>query len=187
VFGDAWLSFGARRSAHRNHNAAMFPLAQLLAKSATVFWLVHGTFNVHHVSSVRVRVKLVECRSDDVEKYKQNDLLKQVLEQMAGEFPTLSRVLVHERDLYMALYARMVLRNMTFRKYDQFQRTRQADGRQEGLVCLNVNISAGTSTFRILLQLYTDAHMFTRSQMGVRVGLRMISSNVNHTQQYVSK
>ena len=65
-----------------------------------------------------------------MEKYKQNDLLQQVLAEMAGEYPTLTRVLVHERDLYMAMYARMVLRNMTLRKFDQFRRLRQqqADG-----------------------------------------------------------
>jgi len=39
---------------------------------------------------------------EDVEKCKQKDLLESMLEEMAGEFPALSRVFVQERDLYLA-------------------------------------------------------------------------------------
>ncbi|KAK3101705.1 hypothetical protein FSP39_005707, partial [Pinctada imbricata] len=39
---------------------------------------------------------------EDVEKCKQKDLLEQMLEEMTGEFPALSRVFVNERDIYLA-------------------------------------------------------------------------------------
>jgi pheromone shutdown protein TraB len=37
-----------------------------------------------------------------VEKCKQKDLLEEMLAEMTGEFPALSYVFVHERDLYLA-------------------------------------------------------------------------------------
>lgn len=39
---------------------------------------------------------------EDVEKCKQKDLLEQMLKEMTGEFPALSRVFVEERDIYLA-------------------------------------------------------------------------------------
>jgi len=39
---------------------------------------------------------------EDVEKCKERDLLENLLKEMAGEFPALSRVFVDERDLYLA-------------------------------------------------------------------------------------
>lgn len=38
---------------------------------------------------------------EDVEKCKQRDLLEQLLKEMTGEFPALSRVFVDERDIYL--------------------------------------------------------------------------------------
>lgn len=40
--------------------------------------------------------------SDDVEKFKEKDLLEQVLEEMSDQYPELCRVFVKERDLYLA-------------------------------------------------------------------------------------
>nr|CAG4634970.1 EOG090X0AQH [Alona affinis] len=40
--------------------------------------------------------------AEDVERCKQKDLLEEMLEEMTGEFPTLSRVFVDERDLCLA-------------------------------------------------------------------------------------
>lgn len=37
-----------------------------------------------------------------MEKCKQKKMLEEMLEEMAGEFPALRRVFVHERDLYLA-------------------------------------------------------------------------------------
>ncbi|KAJ8046873.1 TraB domain-containing protein [Holothuria leucospilota] len=45
----------------------------------------------------------VQCqRADDVERYKQKDLLEEMLGEMTGEFPGLSDVFVTERDLFLA-------------------------------------------------------------------------------------
>ena len=41
------------------------------------------------------------CR-EEVEKCKDRDLLENMLAEMAGEFPALSRVFVAERDLFLA-------------------------------------------------------------------------------------
>ncbi|KAG7299725.1 hypothetical protein JYU34_016724 [Plutella xylostella] len=40
--------------------------------------------------------------AEEVEKCKQKKMLEEMLEEMAGEFPALRRVFVHERDLYLA-------------------------------------------------------------------------------------
>lgn len=42
------------------------------------------------------------CSKEDVEKCKQRDLLEQLLKEMTGEFPALSRVFVDERDVFLA-------------------------------------------------------------------------------------
>ncbi|XP_071082471.1 traB domain-containing protein-like isoform X2 [Haliotis cracherodii] len=47
---------------------------------------------------------------EDVEKCKQRDLLEQMLREMTGEFPALSRVFVEERDLYLAHSLKMAAR-----------------------------------------------------------------------------
>lgn len=39
---------------------------------------------------------------EDVEKCKQKDLLKEMLKEMTGEFPALSRVFVQERDTFLS-------------------------------------------------------------------------------------
>ncbi|ESO02300.1 hypothetical protein HELRODRAFT_66410, partial [Helobdella robusta] len=56
------------------------------------------------------RLKLAWClitssgsiSPEDVEKCKQKDMLEEVLQEMTGEFPALSRVFVQERDIYLA-------------------------------------------------------------------------------------
>jgi pheromone shutdown protein TraB len=40
---------------------------------------------------------------EEVEKCKQKDLLEDMLEEMTGEFPALSKVFVHERDLFLGM------------------------------------------------------------------------------------
>lgn len=44
----------------------------------------------------------VSITKDEVEKYKQKDILEAMLEEMAGEFPSFTRVLVEERDIFLA-------------------------------------------------------------------------------------
>ena len=44
---------------------------------------------------------------EDVEKCKQKDLLEEMLMQMTGEYPALSRVFVDERDLFLAYKLRI--------------------------------------------------------------------------------
>lgn len=46
----------------------------------------------------------VSCfqRKEDVEKCKQKDLLEEMLKEMTGEFPGLSKVFVEERDTFLA-------------------------------------------------------------------------------------
>ena len=39
---------------------------------------------------------------EDVEKCKQKDLLEEMLKEMTGEFPALSKVFVQERDTFLA-------------------------------------------------------------------------------------
>jgi len=43
-----------------------------------------------------------EITKEDVEKYKQKDMIAEMLAEMTGDFPELSRVFVQERDQYMA-------------------------------------------------------------------------------------
>ena len=40
--------------------------------------------------------------AEDVEKCKQRDMLEELLMEMTGEFPSLSKVFVQERDIYLA-------------------------------------------------------------------------------------
>uniref|UniRef100_A0A914UXI3 TraB domain-containing protein n=1 Tax=Plectus sambesii TaxID=2011161 RepID=A0A914UXI3_9BILA len=53
---------------------------------------------------------------EDVERCKQSDLLEELLREMAGEFPDLTRIFVDERDQYMANGLRTLLRNTTVAK-----------------------------------------------------------------------
>lgn len=46
---------------------------------------------------------------EEVEKCKQKDLLEDMLEEMTGEFPALSKVFVHERDLFLGMQSRYYL------------------------------------------------------------------------------
>ena len=39
---------------------------------------------------------------DDVEKFKQKDMLAEILKEMTGDYPALTKVFVTERDMYMA-------------------------------------------------------------------------------------
>jgi len=45
---------------------------------------------------------LSRYRKEDVEKCKQKDLLEEMLKEMTGEFPGLSKVFVDERDTFLA-------------------------------------------------------------------------------------
>ena len=58
----------------------------------------------------------VSITKEDVEKYKQKDMLQATIEEMAGEYPNFSRVLVEERDVFLAHSLRMAVdmpRNLT--------------------------------------------------------------------------
>lgn len=50
---------------------------------------------------------LIYCSPEDVEKCKQKDLLAEMLAEMTGDFPTLYRVFVSERDQYLARSLRL--------------------------------------------------------------------------------
>jgi len=51
----------------------------------------------------------VKVTKDDVEKYKQKDILEAMLEEMAGEYPNFTRVLVEERDTFLAHSLRLAV------------------------------------------------------------------------------
>lgn len=50
--------------------------------------------------SIEIKVCFHDSK-EDVEKCKDKDLLQQLLEQFAGEYPQVTEVLVNERDLYL--------------------------------------------------------------------------------------
>lgn len=63
----------------------------------------------HHDSQILCRLKFRNLNklndfnsAEEVERCKQKDLLEEMLEEMTGEFPSLSRVFVQERDLCLA-------------------------------------------------------------------------------------
>ncbi|XP_022095909.1 traB domain-containing protein-like [Acanthaster planci] len=51
---------------------------------------------------------------EDVERFKQKDLLMELLEEMMGEFPTLSQVFVAERDMYLANSLRLCAESLRY-------------------------------------------------------------------------
>ncbi|KAL3982912.1 TraB family protein [Acanthocheilonema viteae] len=53
---------------------------------------------------------------EEVEKCKKSDMLEELLKQMAGEFPLLSKIFVEERDLYMTNALHTLLKKSTFDK-----------------------------------------------------------------------
>lgn len=53
---------------------------------------------------------VVCCSKEDVEKYKQKDLLEQTMSEMIGEFPALHRTIVAERDIYLTHTLRQAAR-----------------------------------------------------------------------------
>ncbi|XP_038061330.1 traB domain-containing protein-like [Patiria miniata] len=56
---------------------------------------------------------------EDVERFKQKDLLMELLEEMMGEFPTLSQVFVSERDMYLANSLRMCAASLRYPIQDE--------------------------------------------------------------------
>jgi len=47
-------------------------------------------------------MSIVMFSKEEVERCKQKDLLEEMLHEMTGEFPALSRVFVTERDIFLA-------------------------------------------------------------------------------------
>ena len=45
---------------------------------------------------------IINFSKEDVERFKQKDLLEQMLGEMTGEYPALSEVIIKERDTYLA-------------------------------------------------------------------------------------
>lgn len=64
-------------------------------------------------------------RQEDVERCKNKDLLEEILKEMAGEFPQLSKIFVDERDQYMAHILHILLQRTTAEKLNA---CRQANG-----------------------------------------------------------
>ncbi|KAJ1358682.1 hypothetical protein KIN20_017168 [Parelaphostrongylus tenuis] len=60
---------------------------------------------------------------EEVEKCKQRDLLEQLLAEMAGDFPKLSKIFVDERDAYMTHALHSLLRENTREKRISWERT----------------------------------------------------------------
>ncbi|XP_076448471.1 traB domain-containing protein-like isoform X2 [Babylonia areolata] len=62
-------------------------------------------------AAVLGQLKLKRSRKEDVEKCKQRDLLEQLLKEMTGEFPALSKVFVEERDIYLTHSLKLAARS----------------------------------------------------------------------------
>lgn len=60
---------------------------------------------------------------EEVEKCKQRDLLEQLLAEMAGDFPKLTKIFVDERDAYMTHALHSLLQKNTFEKRLSWERT----------------------------------------------------------------
>ncbi|CAJ0928738.1 unnamed protein product, partial [Mesorhabditis belari] len=63
---------------------------------------------------------------EDVEKCKQKDLLEQLLAEMAGDFPNLSKIFVDERDAYMTHALHTLLQRQTMAKRKAWSYTKCA-------------------------------------------------------------
>lgn len=68
-------------------------------------------FFFHLLLSLRMDIK-----QEDVERCKNKDILEELLEEMAGEYPQVSRILVDERDQYMAQVLHQLLQRGTMEK-----------------------------------------------------------------------
>lgn len=53
-------------------------------------------------NGVHQKLALRFLSQEDIEKCKDTDILEQLLSEMAGTFPSLTRVFVDERDVYLA-------------------------------------------------------------------------------------
>uniref|UniRef100_A0A914I758 TraB domain-containing protein n=1 Tax=Globodera rostochiensis TaxID=31243 RepID=A0A914I758_GLORO len=58
----------------------------------------------------------MDIKQEDVERCKDMDMLEELLKQMAGEFPQISRILVDERDQYMTQVLHTLLQRGTMEK-----------------------------------------------------------------------
>lgn len=58
-----------------------------------------------------------------MERCKKSDMLEELLKQMAGEFPLLSKIFVEERDLYMTNALHTLLKKSTFDKRVAWSKT----------------------------------------------------------------
>lgn len=96
----------ARWSTRRNNVETSHEFSVDLEKDSSRFLTAQLT-RANNVSSweparLQNRARSAHFRSDDVEKFKEKDLLEQVLEEMSDQYPELCRVFVKERDLYLA-------------------------------------------------------------------------------------
>lgn len=66
---------------------------------------------------------------EDIEKAKRRDLLEEVLREMAGEFPELTKIFVKERDLYMAHVLRCLLRDLAVKRAQKLN-SGETEGKQ---------------------------------------------------------
>lgn len=69
--------------------------------------MIHFNFPTSHLN----------FRKEEVERCKESDLLEELLREMAGEFPELTRILVDERDQYMAHGLRHLLKTASRQHY----------------------------------------------------------------------
>jgi len=73
---------------------------------------------------------VVEFRQEDVERCKNKDLLEELLREMAGEFPQLSKIFVDERDQYITHILHSLLQRTSAEKWNA---SRIANGRGGGV------------------------------------------------------
>lgn len=61
---------------------------------------------------------IIFFRKEDVERCKNKDLLEELLKEMAGEFPQLTKIFVEERDLYMVHILRTLMQKAIIEKWN---------------------------------------------------------------------
>ncbi|TMS40023.1 hypothetical protein L596_006460 [Steinernema carpocapsae] len=88
------------------------PLAVTLSRalhSLSIFQKIRLFFHI-------LRSNSDEITQEDVENCKRKDLLEELLKEMSGEFPQLSKIFVDERDQYMTNTLHALIRNNTVQK-----------------------------------------------------------------------
>lgn len=73
-------------------------------------------------------------RIEDVERCKQSDMLEEMLREMAGEFPALSEIFVHERDEFMSFGLKRLLTQAVAQRQELLKSDQLVDGKSSDLL-----------------------------------------------------